>query len=182
MGFYSLHKVRKSCPGVIDDDMAKVFQVALWNWNKVREFYGRPGVKTMIHGDPHVGNFFITKDGEIGMLDFQVKSEDHPMADVTYFLSSGYPQEQLAKDEKKLIAYYLQQLETCGCINVPSFDECWLQYRMWGFSTLYAFVFSGGFSNLMEIKQTKFGVERICAQMKRVDAAGALYDYLDGKI
>mmetsp|Transcript_19441 Transcript_19441/g.31990 ORF Transcript_19441/g.31990 Transcript_19441/m.31990 type:complete len:477 (-) Transcript_19441:84-1514(-) len=184
MGMVTLLNVEKQSPGLIPSDIHTVFMTALWHWDKVRDFYSRCGPKTMVHGDTHLGNFYFTKDGRVGTFDFQVNSEEHFMRDVTYFLCSSYPKERLAQDEKALITYYLSELKRCGVPpgSIPTFEDCWLQYRMQAFYTLYAFVFSGGFSDLMGVRQTRCGVERIVAQMKRVNAAGALYDLLDGKI
>jgi hypothetical protein len=183
MGMYTLRNVERSCPGLISDDMHAAFTTALWHYDKIRAFYSRPGAKTMVHGDTHTGNFFIQGD-QVGTFDFQVKSEEHPMRDVTYFLSSSYPEEHLARDEKMLINFYRDELARLGVPKdqVPGFDECWLHYRMQTWYTLYAFVFSGGFADLMDEYQTRVGVKRIVAMMDRVDAAGALYDMLDGKI
>mmetsp|Transcript_17558 Transcript_17558/g.21274 ORF Transcript_17558/g.21274 Transcript_17558/m.21274 type:complete len:407 (+) Transcript_17558:141-1361(+) len=183
MGLYTLYVVNKRCPGLIPDDVCKVFSQALWHWDTIRDFYSRSYPKTMCHGDTHIGNFYITKEGEVGTFDFQCKAEEHPMRDVTYFLSCSYPEENLERDEKELIRYYLSELEANGVpkSQIPSFENCWLQYRMQPFYTMYAFIFSGGFSDLMDPHQTNCGVKRIVAHFQRVDSAGAFYDLLEGK-
>jgi hypothetical protein len=62
---------------------------------------------------------------------------------------------------------------------VPTFDECWQQYRLQSFYAMYAFAFSGGVGgNLQDRKQTRLVLERISALMERVDAEGALVDLL----
>ena len=47
---------------------------------------GRKEAITMINSDPHMGNFFIRKEGTIGTFDFQVLSEEHPIRDVRHSL------------------------------------------------------------------------------------------------
>jgi len=184
MGFYTLRNVEKACPGLISRDMHQVFSTALWHFDKLRAFYSRGPHKTMVLGDEHMGNFYITKHGVVGCFDFQCRAEEHPMRDVTYFLCSSYQEDSLGADEVELIKYYLAELEKNGVSksDMPSFNECWLQYRLQSFYAMYAFVFSGGFSDLMDPVQTWYGVRRIIAQMKRVDSAGALYDLLERKI
>mmetsp|Transcript_17050 Transcript_17050/g.33347 ORF Transcript_17050/g.33347 Transcript_17050/m.33347 type:complete len:499 (+) Transcript_17050:541-2037(+) len=184
MGMYTLHNAQQaSSHNLVDVDMQRVFLTALWHWPKLRQFWSRPGNKTLCHGDPHIGNFYITHTGVVGTFDFQTKCEEHPMRDVTYFLGSSYPEDALAQDEEELLRYYLSELHRNGVPldQIPSYDECILQYRMHSFYTLYAFIFFGGFANLMDSLQTRIGVRRIVAQMKRINAAGALYDMLDGK-
>jgi len=181
-GLITLYNVRRKCPELIPDDIFDLYVTAMWNFDSLRQFYSRPGSKTMVHGDCHMGNFFITKDRQVGTFDFQCRAEEHCMRDVTYFLMSSYPEDTLASDEKELINFYREQLVALGVPHVPSEDECWLQYRLQSFYTMYAFVFSGGFSDLMDPLQTRYGLKRIVRQMKRVDARGALYDLLDGTI
>jgi len=186
MGLVTLYNVRKSLPDLVSDDQAQVFTTALWHWDKLRAYWSRSTPKTMVHGDAHMGNFFIEKDNTIGTFDFQVKAEEHPMRDVTYFLSCSYPSANLAQDEKELIEGYLSELEANGVPSpqIPTFAECWQEYRLHSFYAMYAFIFSGGFDGgeLMDSVQTQYGVGRICALMERIDAAGALYDLLDGKL
>ena len=177
--------VRNWCePNLIPDDVNEAYKQALWHWVKLRQWYSKEsGHHCMVHGDTHMGNWFIRKDKSIGTFDFQVFSREHCMRDVTYFLSCSYS-EDLAQDEKPLIDFYLSELAKYGVpkASVPSFDEAWLQYRMQLWGTLYAFVFSGGFADLMDHVQTNCGVARIVETIRRVDATGALYDMLDGKI
>lgn len=87
----------------------------------------------MVHGDTHMGNFFIEPDQTIGTFDLQVKSEEHPMRDVAYFLACSYPEEDLPKHEKMLIKYYIARLKASGAVpeaELPTFEECWFQYRL----------------------------------------------------
>jgi hypothetical protein len=188
---FTLYRVEQSLPGLIPKDIHDAFMTALWHWHIVREFWSESHPKTMIHGDSHLGNFFIQKDGAVGTFDFQCKAEEHCMRDVTYFLCNSYPEFFLEKDEKPLIAYYLERLSfhlkdkrsnDFAKLTIPTFDECWTQYRMQCFYALYAFVFSGGLANLMDDHQTAVGVKRIVAQMQRVKAPDALYELLSKKI
>jgi len=181
-GLVTLYLVRRKCPGVIPDDMFKVFEIAMWNFDKIRKFYSRKGYKTLAHGDSHSGNMYVTQSGEVGVFDLQCVSEEHPMRDIAYFLISSCTEELLSEEEEDLIRFYLSELEKNGISDIPSFEECWLQYRMQSFYAMYAFVFSGGFSDLMDTMQSNITISRIVANMGRIDAPGALYDLLDGKI
>lgn len=225
---------------LLPDDIADVYEQALWRWDELRAFWSRSKPKVMCHGDTHFGNFYIqlqskSSDGQplgvedileshetnedsgsskstikrfknceyvdIGTFDFQAKAAEHPMRDVTYFLCSSYSKDDLPNDEVELIKYYLEQLKLNlekrskegnasrspdtlerAEVEVPSFDDCWLQYRLQSFYALYAFVFSAGIPSLMDNHQLKAAMPRVIDQFRRVDATGALYDLFDGKL
>jgi hypothetical protein len=68
------------------------------------------------------------------------------------------PEELTASSEKDLIKFYLSRLtahlgdapsDAAGAA-VPTFDDAWYEYRNQSLYALFAFVFSGGFSNLMD--------------------------------
>lgn len=183
MGMFTLFNVERTCkPGLIPKDVHDVYMQALWHWVEYRAYQSRSQPKTMCHGDSHMGNFYIERNGEIGTVDFQVLSEENPMRDVAYFLSSSFDPDLLQVHEGEMIQFYLDELKRLGVKhNLPSFDQAWYAYRMQLFAVLYAFVFSGGFANLMDTVQTNCGVERIVRVMQRVDSTGALYQMLDGK-
>jgi len=185
MGMFTLWRVDRICkPNLIPSDMHAVFMQALWHWVEFRDYLSKSQPKTLCHGDTHMGNFYIEKDGTIGAIDFQVLSEENPLRDVAYFLSSSYDPDLLENHEQDLIRFYLAKLVELGVPKneVPTFDEAFYAYRLQLFYALYAFVFSGGFANLMDHVQTDCGVERIIRTMRRVDSTGALYEMLEGRI
>lgn len=185
MGMFTLYNVEKRCmKGLIPPKIHNVFMQALWHWREYRDYMDNTMPQSLAHCDTHMGNFYIEKDGTIGCIDFQVFSKENPMRDVAYFLSSSYDPDLLQDDEEDLIKFYLSKLEEFGvpAKEVPTFEEAWFAYRAMLFSTLYAWVFSGGAANLMDPTQTNCGVSRIVRVMERVDATGALYEILDGRV
>lgn len=184
MGFFTLWMVDRRCrPGLIPPAVHKVFEQALWHWVEYRAYQSRAVPLTMCHGDTHMGNFYIKKDGSIGTFDFQVLCEENPLRDVCYFLSSSYDPDELERDEESLIRFYLDRLREYGAPRdeIPTYEQALDMYRMQTFYALYAFVFSGGFASLMDAVQTNCGVGRIVRVMERLDAGKALYEMLDGK-
>lgn len=183
MALYTLQATRRRHPGLISEDCRAVFLQAAFHWPRLRAYLSRHA-KTLVHGDSHVGNYYVLPDGSVGLFDLQVLSKEHPIRDVGYFLMCSYPPDALAADERPLIAYYLSQLCAAGLppAQVPSFEEAWFQYRIQSWYTLWAFIFSAGFSNLIDPLQTRITLGRIQRAMDRIDAAGALYDLLDGKV
>ena len=159
IGFYTMWKVKRSIPeNAFPADVRKTFASALWHWGSLRTHWSKTA-QTMAHGDAHMGNYFIRDDdGSIGMFDFQCLTHEHCMRDVTYFMCSSLPEELTASSEKDLIKFYLSRLaahlgdapsDAAGAA-VPTFDEAWYEYRNQSLYALFAFVFSGGFSNLMD--------------------------------
>ena len=166
-----LQLVNYRCPNVIPPTIYKTFMKALWNWNTLRKYYSLSEPKCLVHGDSHIGNFYILPDNSIGTFDLQVFSFEHPMRDVSYFLTSSYPSSLLPSHELPLINFYLSQLASFGVSppQLPSLDNCLFNYRIWTFYTLFAFVFSGGFANLQDASQTHVALERIVSSMLRLN-------------
>eukprot|EP00041_Stephanoeca_diplocostata_P013480 m.236682 g.236682 ORF g.236682 m.236682 type:complete len:423 (+) comp19351_c0_seq1:218-1486(+) len=185
MGLFALWRVNHVLyPNLIPADVEETFKVALWNWGKLRTFWSKSFPKTMVHGDTHLGNFFYDEDAVVGTFDLQCKAEEHPMRDISYFLCCSYPTENISDDEQRLVKLYLKELEKCGVerTQLPSLADCWFQYRLHVLYTMYAFTFSAVSSQLMDEVQTRCGMGRVVAAMRRLDVAGALRDILDGTI
>lgn len=82
---------------------------------------------TLIHGDPHLGNWFITGDGAMGLCDWQCISVGHWSRDLAYALAMALTVEQRRSWEAELINTYLQRLDAAG-VNAPPF-AVWDLYR-----------------------------------------------------
>ncbi|CAE8581202.1 unnamed protein product [Polarella glacialis] len=177
---------RYVCPGAASEHVVRLFTAALWHWSALRTAWSAAAPQTLVHGDAHIGNIYL-QGSEVGFFDFQVVGSEHPMRDVTYFLASSYPKENLARDEAVLLSHYRESLEqelvACGSVQrAPSAEECWQQYRIQIFYAMYAFVFCGGIGGgLQDAYQTRILVERVASVMERVDAAGALRELVGAK-
>ncbi len=90
----------------------------------------------LIHGDAHVGNFFVDRDEQPGMADFQCLQRGHHTHDVSMFIVSALDVVDRRQHEVALLHHYLDHLEQLGVVP-PSFDETWLGYRR---HLLYALV------------------------------------------
>lgn len=185
LGLATAPITRRACrPDLFTDDAYEAYRLALFHWAELQDFYSASEPRALCHGDAHLGNFYITADNEIGVLDFQVVTGAHPMRDIAYFLMCSYSPDDLGADEEDLIRFYLDQLQKFGvhAADVPTFADAWTQYRVWSWYALYAFTVSGGMGEIQDAYQTEVGVERILRAMERVDAVGALHEVLDGKL
>jgi Ser/Thr protein kinase RdoA (MazF antagonist) len=85
------------------------------------------GARTLIHGDPHLGNLFV--DGErVGFLDWAVVGIAPGMRDVAYVLCNSVPTGLRRAGEREWIAGYCKALAVGG-VELAA-DEAWDQYRL----------------------------------------------------
>ncbi len=83
--------------------------------------------QTLLHGDPHIGNTYLTPDGEVGFLDWQVARRGNWSLDVGYFLQGAVTTEDRRANEHALLAEYRDALALplrrcppwtrCGCVT-----------------------------------------------------------------
>jgi aminoglycoside/choline kinase family phosphotransferase len=130
------------------------------------------GPLTLLHGDSHLGNFFVEGD-EMGMIDFQAAHWGKGIRDVQYFLIDSLPVDMLAVNEHALVRFYTEQLAEQGV--QLSFDTAWEQYRAYSFQTLMTIVVSLGLGPLTEGDVLMSEItRRAVAACERVDFRGWL--------
>ena len=81
------------------------------------------------HGDAHVGNTFLDRDGRPGLLDWQVTQYGPWGIDVGYHIASALEPDVRAANERDLLRHYLGALTAAGVSDAPSFDDAWDEYR-----------------------------------------------------
>ncbi|MGQ0826409.1 MAG: phosphotransferase family protein [Actinomycetota bacterium] len=92
----------------------------------VLELY-REGERTLVHGDPHLGNLFV--DGErTGFLDWAMLGRAPGIRDVAYVLCGSIPTETRRASERELVTDYCARLKGDGIVLDP--DVAWEQYRL----------------------------------------------------
>ena len=90
----------------------------------------RPGAGwAVVHGDAHVGNTFLDRDGRPGLLDWQVVQYGPWGIDVGYHIASALEPAVRAEAERDLLRHYLDRLAAAGVADPPSFDLAWDEYR-----------------------------------------------------
>jgi len=90
---------------------------------------------TLLHGDPHIGNTYLLRDGNGGLLDWQLMVKGRWAHDLTYLLVTALDPDDRRKHERDLIATYLDGLRRRGVERPPGENEAWKLYRqavVWG--------------------------------------------------
>lgn len=78
----------------------------------------------VIHGDTHIGNFFLDSAGRPSLLDWQLVQRGPWYLDVGYHIASALTVEDRRASERDLLAHYLERLRAFG-VEPPSWDEAW---------------------------------------------------------
>lgn len=82
------------------------------------------GAATLIHSDVHLGNWYVTEEGRMGLCDWQCLGKGHWARDVSYALSATLAIEDRRAWERDLLTRYLERMrEQCG-LSI-GFDEAW---------------------------------------------------------
>lgn len=94
------------------------------------------GPATLLHGDGHVGQVYITADGRMGHTDWQGTMRGGWFYDYAYLVSTAVDPEHRRAWDRELLEHYLESLAQAGG-KPPTFDEAWLRYRqavLYGYS------------------------------------------------
>lgn len=83
---------------------------------------------TLAHGDTHLGNLYVERDGTPGFLDMQVRRSPW-YQDVAYHMTAALDVIDRRKWERALLSFYLGRLAAYGVAMPPTFDEAWACYR-----------------------------------------------------
>ena len=172
----ALKPCMKKRPGEIPADVVEAYLLTVKNWDALLDYWFS-GPLSLLHGDSHLGNFFVCGD-EMGMLDWQAAHWGKGIRDVQYFLIDSLPVDTLAANERELVAYYVQRRGHYG--STIDLQATWQEYRSFTFHTLMTIIVAIGFGALNE-EQDALMVEilrRSVAAVQRVDYAGWLRDFL----
>jgi aminoglycoside phosphotransferase (APT) family kinase protein len=83
---------------------------------------------TLLHSDVHIGNWYRTADGSMGLCDWQCAAQGHWSRDLAYALSAALRVDDRRSWEEGLVRRYLERrLELDG--HDPGFDDTWRWYR-----------------------------------------------------
>ena len=84
--------------------------------------------QTLVHGDVHMKNWYVSRTGEMGLSDWETASRGHWSRDVAHAISTALAVEDRRAWEGELLRFYIDRMRAAGGPAV-SFDEAWTHYR-----------------------------------------------------
>jgi len=91
--------------------------------------------RTLIHCDVHLKNWYVAKNGAMGLSDWQIASVGHWSRDLIYTMTTALTVENRRKWEKELVRLYLDKMAERGVPQVSE-EETWTNLRQQLFSAL----------------------------------------------
>jgi len=91
--------------------------------------------RTFLHSDPHLKNWYVAANGEMGLNDWQCACKGNWGRDVSYAITTALTTENRRVWERDLLHLYLDRLAAAGGPKIP-FDDAWTIYRQQMFSAL----------------------------------------------
>jgi hypothetical protein len=135
------------------------------------------GPQTLLHGDVHPGNWYVTGDGRMGLYDWQCAARGGWARDIAYALSTHLTVEQRRTWERDLIARYLKRLAALGC-EPTNLDDSFLAYRQQMPHAMFMWLCTIGRYRLQPDMQprdiTLESVRRTCQAAVDLDSLGAI--------
>jgi hypothetical protein len=83
----------------------------------------------LVHGDAHIGNSYLRRDGARMWFDWQIVRKARPWRDVAYFMVGSLDIEQRRTSERALVRHYCDEMSRQGV--ALDFDSAWDDYRRW---------------------------------------------------
>lgn len=105
------------------------------------------GPRTYLHGDLHPTNTYITREGNVGICDWQCGLRGSWAHDYAYAMATALDVEDRRAWERELLALYVERLEAGGGPRLSP-DAAWLAYRRALFYPYFAWVYTLGRSRL----------------------------------
>ena len=155
----------RKAPDLFAKDMVELYRHAMSHYDALMAYWYREPL-TLIHGDSHLGNFFVAGD-RMGMLDWQAVQWAKVIRDVQYFLINSMQEDVLAENERSLIEHYVAELGRHG-VTLDA-EEAWAQYRAYSFQTLMTSVVSLGLGTMTDMDEVlQVILARSVAAVRRV--------------
>ena len=135
------------------------------------------GPQTLLHGDVHPGNWYVTGDNRMGLYDWQCAVRGGGARDIAYALSTHLTVENRRAWERDLVARYYYRLAEAGC-QVPNAAESFLAYRQQMLHAMFMWLVTIGRYSLQPEMQprdvTLESVRRTCQAAEDLDSLGAI--------
>lgn len=138
------------------------------------------GPRTLVHGDPHLGNLFVDVPGgdRTGFLDWAVLGRSPGIRDVAYVMCNSIPTDVRRATERKLVERYCEVLAECGVGDLDP-DDVWTGYRLFAvYSWVAATATVAMGSKWQPLEIGLAGTERATRAIEDLDTVGLLESQL----
>lgn len=133
---------------------------------------------TYLHSDVHIGNWYITDRGRMGLCDWQCTVKGQWAGDLSYALSSALTVADRRAWERDLLTLYVERLREVGVRDTPTVDAAWLAYRQQFFHAFFNWVFTIGQGAMQPAMQpdafSMLNIERFATAMEDLDSMQSL--------
>lgn len=124
---------------------------------------------TLLHGDPHIGNTYVTGAGRMGFNDWQCILRGSWAYDFSYLVAGGLTVEDRRAWERGLLEHYLHALDTAGGAP-PPLEEAWTAYRQQSLWPYYAWLSTIGHGALQpDMQPDEVSLEMVARTAAAVD-------------
>lgn len=109
---------------------SQLFQDRDWMreaWRRLKHF-AKQQTYCVLHGDIHLGNLYIARDGTPGFFD-TLASRGPGLLEVSYHISASVDSAHRCRWEGALVQHYLDEIKRNG-VEPPSFDQAMHQYAI----------------------------------------------------
>lgn len=141
------------------------------------------GPSTVLHGDAHLGNVFVTTDHgapTVGFFDWGLMAVGSPLRDVSYFLTMVLSPENRRAHERELLSGYLEARHRRGGIPISE-TEAWEWHRLQSAYTVVASCQTIVIPDGAGPERRRFAeafLRRASAAVDDLDAVGAIDAYV----
>jgi hypothetical protein len=136
------------------------------------------GAQTLLHHDVHIGNWYKTPQGRMGLGDWQCLAIGNFACDLAYALGSALTIDDRRAWERDLLNLYLERLKEAGVADVPASDAAWIGYRQQFFHGFVFWLYTIGAGALQPNMQpdafSLLNIERFANAMVDLDSLGSL--------
>jgi aminoglycoside phosphotransferase (APT) family kinase protein len=130
----------------------------------------------LIHSDVHIGNWYLTGAGKMGLCDWQCLSRGHWSRDFAYAVTASLTPDDRRNWERDLLARYIERFAEQTGVR-PDFDRSFLNYRqqilhalaMWTITLCH----SPLLPNMQPEETTLTMIGRITTAMADLDSIGS---------
>ena len=130
------------------------------------------GPHTVLHGDSHPGNTYL-RDGQAGLLDWQVVRRGHPSRDLAYAIVLGTPGSDRHAVERELLDGYRQALAAEGGPALGA-DDLWTRYRQAVVHPYLSALTTAGLGGLQDDGIALEGLRRAVTALDELETVAAL--------